>query len=76
MVEKSFDLRVADCKQDLVNILNTSGLPISVLALIVREINETVATQHTFAVERAREEYEKALANVPEVPEVIMEEVK
>lgn len=61
MIEKSFDLRVAECKRDLVDILNRSALPISVLTMIVREINETVVNQNAVTLQKAQSDYEEAL---------------
>lgn len=61
MVEKSFDLRVAECKMDMVDVLNRSALPISVLTMIVREINETVVNQNAVTLQKAKSDYEEAL---------------
>ena len=61
MAQKSFDLRVRDCKEEVISSLNNSGLPISVLAMIVRELNETVATQYINTIQKAEAEYLEAL---------------
>lgn len=43
---KPFDLTVEDLKASIYNDLNTSGLPMSVLSLVIKEINKEVNEQY------------------------------
>lgn len=61
MVQKSFDLIVSDCKKDIIGVINSSGLPISVIAMIVKEVNDVVVAQNNNTIKAAREAYEEEL---------------
>jgi hypothetical protein len=45
MQNKSFDLNVSETKENLINLLNKSGLPITVMQMILNEILNTVNKQ-------------------------------
>lgn len=61
MVDKGFNLRVSECKQDLVKVLNESALPISILAMIMKEVNDIVLAKQSQVLEQEQLEYYKAL---------------
>lgn len=61
MAQKSFDLIVSDCKKDIIDVINSSGLPISVIAMIVKEVNDVVVAQNNNTIKAAREAYEEEL---------------
>ncbi len=61
MAQKSFDLLVSDCKKDIIGVLNNSGLPISVLAMIVKEVNDMVVIQNNNTIKAAQEAYDEEL---------------
>jgi predicted flavoprotein YhiN len=45
MQNKSFDLNVSETKENLINLLNKSGLPITVMQMILNEILNAVNKQ-------------------------------
>ena len=61
MAQKGFNLRVNECKNDIVNVLNSSELPISVLALIMKEVNDLVVNQNNATIQNEQAAYEDAL---------------
>lgn len=60
METKPFDLQVLETQQAVVDLLNRSGLPISVVGLILREITAQVNVQEQQTIEKQRQEYEAA----------------
>lgn len=61
-MEKHFDLKVEDCRQNLYNALNTSGLPMSVLNMLVNELQNTVNQQYVAHLENLRREEAQKIA--------------
>ena len=62
-MQKPIDLVVEDTKDSVYKVLNNSGLPISAISMIVREINTNVETQYSNQLNRLRSEYQLELAN-------------
>lgn len=46
-MEKHFDLKVEDCREQLFNVLNNAGLPMSAINMLVNELQNTVSQQYT-----------------------------
>lgn len=46
MENKPFDLMVEDLKANLYNTVNSSGLPMSVITLVLNEVNKDVNNQY------------------------------
>lgn len=68
---KPFDLMVEDLKANIYNTLNTSGLPMSVIHLVVNEVHKDVKEQHVKHIQQlALEEQRKIAENPVEVVEV------
>lgn len=45
MAEKSFNLRVADLRKKLVDVVNEAALPVTVSAMILREFSDSLNVQ-------------------------------
>ena len=55
--KKSFDLIVEDTKESVIKVLNESTLPITVISMILKEINNIVDKDVSYSLQRQREEY-------------------
>ena len=53
-MEKHFDLKVEDCREQLFNVLNNSGLPMSVISMVVNDLQSTVNSQYMRNLESLR----------------------
>lgn len=58
-----FDLKVSETKQNIINVLNNSGLPITVIQMIINEIKHTVDLQTIISLENQRKEANKEANN-------------
>ena len=54
-----FDLKVSETKENIINVLNNSGLPITVIQMIINEIKHTVDLQTIISLENQRKEANK-----------------
>lgn len=54
-----FDLKVFETKENIINVLNDSGLPITVIQMIINEIKHTVDLQTMISLENQRKEANK-----------------
>ena len=55
---KPFDLIVEECRQKIYDVLNSSTLPMSVINMIVSELQQTVSTQYAEHLKNLRESVE------------------
>jgi len=60
-MQKPIDLLIVDTKTELVNKLNKTGLPISIMSMILHEIVDIVDKQLNIQVEQQRKQYEEEL---------------
>lgn len=65
-MEKPFDLKVIDVKQELSEVINTSTLPITVVNLILKDLLLETNTYEDQLIERQQAEYESMLAEEQE----------
>lgn len=73
-MEKHFDLKVEECREILYKTLNTSGLPMSVLNMLVLELQQTVSAQYIqhlgeLRKKEAEEQAKAELENLNENPQ-------
>jgi DNA-binding transcriptional MerR regulator len=61
MVEKSFNLKVVDVKKEIIGILNNSGLPISIIGMIMKEVNSELQIDVNNYLANERQQYEDAV---------------
>lgn len=61
-MEKPFDLKVVDVKQELSSVINKSKLPITVVNLILKDLLLETNTYENQLVERQQTEYKSILA--------------
>lgn len=54
-----FDLKVFETKENIINVLNDSGLPITVIQMIINEIKHAVDLQTMISLENQRKEVNK-----------------
>ncbi len=54
-----FDLKVLETKENIINVLNNSGLPITVIQMIINEIKHTVDLQTMISLENQKKEVNK-----------------
>lgn len=54
-----FDLKVSETKENIINVLNNSGLPITVIQMIINEIKHIVDLQTMISLENQRKEANK-----------------
>lgn len=57
-MEKPVDLIVEDTKELIYSTLNNSGLPLSVINMIVKEVYSSVELQYSNHINRLRSEYQ------------------
>lgn len=60
MEEKQIDLVVEETKESVAKVLNESQLPISVLALVMRELSQQITTQERQIIDQLKQENEQA----------------
>ena len=63
MNDKPVDLVVHETRKKIQDVLNESGLPITVIALILREMSSSVSQQELHHVQKLRLENEKSRAD-------------
>lgn len=68
-MEKPFDLKVIDVKQELSEVINKSTLPITVVNLILKDLLLETNTYEDQLIERQQAEYESILAEEQEEKE-------
>jgi hypothetical protein len=61
MANKGFNLMIDDVKRDIANAINQSGLPISIIEMIVMDIANEISTVSKNTLNRERKEYEDKL---------------
>lgn len=61
-MEKPFDLKVIEVKQELSEVINKSTLPITVVNLILKDLLLETNTYEDQWIERQQSEYESMLA--------------
>lgn len=76
MASKHLDLVVIETKNQFVEIVNKSGLPLTVIQYILTEIQNAVTTELDKSLPQIQEQYEKELAQKKEVEKVEAEFVK
>lgn len=59
-MEKHFDLQVENCREDIFKVLNNSGLQMSVLNMIVNEVQQNVNSQYMRHLQSLRQAVEVA----------------
>lgn len=59
-MEKHFDLKVEDCKRKIFYAMNESGLPMSVLNMIISEAQREVNSQYLSHIQSLRQAEEVA----------------
>jgi uncharacterized protein YejL (UPF0352 family) len=62
MAQKHIDLLVVDTKKELVNVINKSGLPLSVSAMIIADINNVINDQLEHSVAQLERQYAEEVA--------------
>lgn len=60
-MERSVDILMDDLKNSLFGVMNNSGLPLSIIALILKDVNEGVQVQAKNALEKSRQQYYQSL---------------
>jgi heme exporter protein D len=55
-MNKPIGLMIYDTKQGLIDVLNNSGLPVSVLSMIMNEVNSLVREQERVQLNQLREQ--------------------
>lgn len=58
-MEKSFDLVVEDTKKELVNVINKSGLPITVSEMVIKDVLGLVRAEAESSLIKQRQEFNK-----------------
>lgn len=76
MVNKPLDLIVIEAKKQFVEIINNSGLPLTVIQYILTEIQNAVTTELSKSLPQLQEQYERELSQEKEVEKVEAEVVK
>ncbi|MPM61943.1 hypothetical protein SDC9_108807 [bioreactor metagenome] len=69
--QKPFDLMVEDLKANIYNTLNASGLPMSVIQLVMNDINKEVKEQHIKRVQQLIVEEQNKQSQKPLEAEVV-----
>ena len=70
IINKSLPLIVNEFNQTIVNIINNSGLPMTIIEMEMRSLYNEVNQKAREEYERAKVEYEKALAEQTKAKEV------
>jgi hypothetical protein len=60
-MEKPFDLKVEDAKESIISAINHSGLPLSIINMILKDISLIVTNQLKVEVDKQRKEYNDSL---------------
>ena len=76
MAQKPINLLIDDTKDEIINVLNSSGLPISILAMIMKDVNNLVTTQHQNTIVSERTSYLEELRKEKEEEENQNKKVK
>lgn len=76
MANKPLDLTIIETKNKFIEVVNNSGLPLTVLQYILTEIQNAVATELNKSLPQLQEQYERELAQEKEVEKVEAEVVK
>ena len=61
-INKPISLIIEESKQTIVNAINSTGLPMTLLEMIVRDLYNEVRQKALYQYESEKVEYEKALA--------------
>ncbi len=69
MAQKPINLLIDDTKDEIIGVLNSSGLPISILAMIMKEVNNLVTTQYQNTIASERTSYLEELRKEKEEEE-------
>ena len=79
-MERSIDIILDDLKNSIVGTLNNSGLPLSIIAMALNEINTGIQLQSKNALEVSKQNYYNAMQQEKsvegEVAETVEKEVK
>lgn len=70
MANKPFDLTVLDTKNELIEVINKSGLPFSVLKFIVAELKTAIDSELEKTLPQLRENYNKELLHEKEAENI------
>lgn len=60
-MQKPVDLIIEDVKMEVYGAMNNSGLPITILEMIIKEVKDNVTNQKVEYVTNLRKQYEEAL---------------
>lgn len=69
-MEKHFDLIVKHTKQSIIDTLNESKLPLSVIGLVVKDINNDIQKQCEIHVDNLELEYQRNLQEMEQAQQV------
>lgn len=75
-MQKPIDLIIEDTKELVYSTINNSGLPLSIINMIVKEVYSNIESQYPSHINRLRDEYQLQLnyeaqqSNVQEVQEI------
>ena len=63
-MDKTINMIIQETKQNLLNVINESNLPISISSLILENLYVEVKKQEQVYITRERDEYEMAVASL------------
>lgn len=58
-MDKPFDLMVEDTRHMIIKVLNESGLPITVMSMVLKELCSDIQTQEAVSIQKQRIKYEE-----------------
>lgn len=61
MIQKPIDLIIDDCREEIYSILNNSGLSITIINMMLKEISDNVNKKNVEYLSFVREDYNQAL---------------
>jgi len=64
-MEKPFNLKLIETKQKLIQIINESGMPLTVMSMVFNELLLNVNSQIPQQIETEKKQYEESLKEVP-----------
>lgn len=57
MKNKPFDLVMVDTRDDVIKMLNESGLPITAMSIIIKDVSKIIDAELSITLKKQREEY-------------------
>jgi hypothetical protein len=61
MIQKPFDLILVDTKDLIIKNIRESGLPLTAISMLIKEIDRMLEDSIVFALEKQKNEYDKLI---------------